>query len=385
MAGKGEKSKNRNRLACGVFAALFFALLVAQYPLWGLLRGRVDTQNRENRELAAMPLPGETTLEAFPGAFEDWLGDHAPFRNQWMTLNAAINWRVFGTVDSQVVLRGKEDWLFYKNAGDSAPLDDYQGTNPYSEAQMAEIATNLNALEAALAAKGVRLAVLMVPNKELVYRRYMPDAVPMVDPVGRIDRLEAYLQGQTEVPFLWPEAALRELGQRQAIYYKYDTHWNEAGAAYTSALLLRALGLHGPDAEGLEYVPGETVPLTDLAYLSATWKLVAQDESWRAAEWMPNEAVLQYADERGYVHRFSSGGPNPQKLLMFRDSFGEYMMQPLAACFAESSFVHINAFNENTLAEEAPDIFVLEITQRNADRLLDYLPRLVQWVTQEAA
>ncbi|MDL2294561.1 hypothetical protein LJC60_08025 [Ruminococcaceae bacterium OttesenSCG-928-D13] len=369
-----------NRRWNHVFIALFFAMLVLPFPLWMALRSGLDTENRENRELAAFPAPGTATLEEAPAAFEDWLGDHAPFRNQLMTLNAAANWKLFGTVESTVVLPGREGWMFYRNTEDSASLDDYQGLNLYSDAEMSEIAANLVALQENLASQGTDLVLLLAPNKELVYRRYMPKDIPMVNPESRADRLVAYLGQNTDLKVVWPEAELRALSETQPVYYKYDTHWNEAGAAVAAALLLEAAGVEAPKAGALAFEPSDTPPLRDLANLSATWKLAGQDESWRAANWLPGvQTERTEADENGWYERYVSGSANGGKLLMFRDSFGEAMREPLAAAFGESVFVHINGFGEDTIAEEQPDLFVLEITQRYSDRLLDYLPRLVEW------
>ncbi|MDL2219545.1 hypothetical protein LJC04_04330 [Ruminococcaceae bacterium OttesenSCG-928-O06] len=376
--------KRHNRVLSIVFAALFFAVLVLPYPLWTALRGSVDAGNYENRPLAEMPQPGQLPIEEFPARFEAWMEDHAPFRNQWMALNAALNYRLFGTVESETVLLGQEDWLFYKNAGDSASLDDYQGTNLYTEEQMAAIAADLNELGQILAQQGIRLAVLVAPNKELVYRRYMPEEVPMVNEEGRVDALVRYLAGQSDVPVVWPEEGLRRLSATQQVYYRYDTHWNDAGAAYASAVLLQALGLAGPLPQQLTYAEDDAPPQMDLAYLSAVWRLLPQDTSYTAANWpAAGEVAHLYSASDGYYDSYAApGAPNAGKLLMFTDSFGAAMQQPLAAAFEESVFVHINAFGENTLPDEAPDVFVVEVSQRYCDRLLDYLPRLVAWARQ---
>lgn len=375
-----KKQAKRGQLVGRLFVLFFFLMLVLVWPLWLLLRGGMDTTNYENRPLAAFPVAGEVSFSAWPAAFEDWLGDHAPFRNQWMALNAAANEKLLGVVDSQIVLAGEDGWLFYKNVDDARPLDDYQGINPYSDGQMAEIAANLERLQSAIALQGTRLAVVIPPGKELVYRRYMPRSIPMVNEQGRIDLLVDYLAENTNVPVLWPEAELRALAATQPVYYKNDTHWNEAGAAYTAALLLQMLEAGGPAPDALQYEVSETPPLRDLANLAALWNLAADDQSWRVAEWMPGVTVEQaVADAQLYDTSYTSDVANGQSLLMFRDSFGASMELPLAACFAESRFVHINAFDAETITETGADVFVIEITQRYADRFLDYLPRLVAW------
>ena len=105
----------------------FLAMLFLPGPLWLLLRGRLDTENHENRSLAAFPA-GEAAVspQQWPSAFDAWLDDHAPFRNQFMSLNARVNWAL-GTLDSSDVLLGKRHWLFLHDVSDSQSLSDYQG------------------------------------------------------------------------------------------------------------------------------------------------------------------------------------------------------------------------------------------------------------------
>ena len=145
------------------------------------------------------------------------LGDHAAFRNQFMTLNAAFNYRLFGTVQSSEVLLGREEWLFYKNVSDSRSLDDYQGLNPYSPAQLDQIAADLSALQQLLAQRGVQLVLLVAPNKEGVYSEYMPAGVPQVG-ATKAQLLVQHLQENTSVPVVFPQAELGEAAGQVQVY-----------------------------------------------------------------------------------------------------------------------------------------------------------------------
>ena len=132
------------------FIALFFAALVLPFPLFWLLRGGLDTSNHENRTLTSWQDVAEAPWSEKTAVFEEMLGDHAAFRNQFMTLNAAFNYRLFGTVQSSEVLLGRDEWLFYKNVSDSRSLDDYQGLNPYSPEQLGQIAAHKSAASGAI-------------------------------------------------------------------------------------------------------------------------------------------------------------------------------------------------------------------------------------------
>lgn len=375
-----KNNKNANKTAAKAFCVLFFVLLVVQFPAWALLRGHVDTENRENRDMAQMPVLGQTDVESFSEEFESWLSDNAPFRNQWMSFNAAVNLKLFNTIDNQMVLKGQDGWLFMKNASDMQPLDDYQGINHYTQEEMAEIANILTELENNLAAIDCRLAVIISPNKETVYNWQMPRNIPVVNEKDRIDVLQDYLEKETDVIFVWPKEELRQAARYQQLYFKTDTHWNEAGGACASALLLQKLGLNAPALEDIQYDFSNRPPLVDLANVSATWNIANDDVWWYASEFIPGiQSEMVYHDEYWHYRRFISNSPNEQKLLMLRDSFGENMQHTLSQGTSECVMVHMNVFTSETIRDEMPDIFVIEIVQRYANRLLDYVPRLIEW------
>ena len=254
------------------FIALFFAALVLPFPLFWLLRGGLDTSNHENRTLTSWQDVAEAPWSEKTAVFEEMLGDHAAFRNQFMTLNAAFNYRLFGTVQSSEVLLGRDEWLFYKNVSDSRSLDDYQGLNLYSPEQLGQIAADLTALQQLLAQRGVQLVLLVAPNKEGVYSEYMPAGVPQVGPT-KAQLLVQYLQANTSVPVVFPQAELREAAGQVQVYYKQDTHWNHAGALVGSRALQAALG---QDVEAFDLPTSR--PLTPCCSRTKKWKCRA---SWR--------------------------------------------------------------------------------------------------------
>lgn len=209
-----------------ILTVLFVVMLLLPAPLWLLLAPHLDTTNYENRTLAAFPQ--DTGVEEWPGAFEDWLNDHAPFRNQFMSLNGRLNWAL-GTLDSSDVLLGKEHWLFLKDVSDSKSISDYQGLTAYSEEELADFVNTLSTLRDRLAEHGTKMVVVIAPAKEGVYSQYMPDSIPVVSRPTRVQTLAERLSA-ADIPLVWPQQDLIDASAGQQVYYKYDTHWNETGA-----------------------------------------------------------------------------------------------------------------------------------------------------------
>ena len=366
---------DRERRGCPrALIAGFAALLAGPCLLWPLVRGMCDTTNYENRTLAAFPTAA-TGERAWPAAFEEWLGDHAPFRNQFLTLKSGAD-RLVGTLDSTNVLLGKEGWMFLKDVSDSKSLSDYQGLTAYSAEETAAMAQALTALNDVLAAKGSRLLVLFAPAKEGVYSRYMPDSVPVVSRPTRVGALAGAL-GETGVPVLFPLEELEDAALERQVYYKYDTHWNEAGAWLAAQLTLEALDRPFDAAWPEMSADPEKAPLTDLANMCGSWAWCTDDVYW-ALDAEAAECTLWEAG--GEVARYAGAGEG--SLLLARDSFGEALAPWLAQGFADTTVLHGNQMQVETLLEwqpEVPDVVVLEVAERFSDNLLGRLETMRQW------
>lgn len=366
---------DRERRGCPrALIAGFAALLAGPCLLWPLVRGMCDTTNYENRTLAAFPT-ADTGVRAWPAAFEEWLGDHAPFRNQFLTLKSGAD-RLVGTLDSTNVLLGREGWMFLKDVSDSKSLSDYQGLTAYSAGETAAMAEALTALNDVLAAKGSRLVLLFAPAKEGVYSRYMPDSVPVVSRPTRVGALAGAL-GETGVPVLFPLEELQAAALERQVYYKYDTHWNEAGAWLAAQLTLEALDRPFAAAWPEMAPDPEKAPLTDLANMCGSWAWCTDDVYW-ALEAEAAECTLWEAG--GEIARYAGAGEG--SLLLARDSFGEALAPWLAQGFESATVLHGNQMQVATLLEwqpDLPDVVVLEVAERFSDNLLSRLETLRQW------
>lgn len=352
----------------------FAALLAGPWLVWPLARGLCDTTNYENRTLASFPTL-EAGIDGWPAAFEEWLGDHAPFRNQFLTLKAGAD-RLVGTLDSTNVLLGEEGWMFLKDVSDSKSLSDYQGLTAYTAEETLAMADTLTALNEALAARGSRLVLLFAPAKEGVYARYMPASVPVVRRPTRVQALAEAL-GETGVPVLFPLNELEAAALERQVYYKYDTHWNEAGAWLAAQLTLEALDKPFAAAWPEMAPDPEKAPLTDLANMCGSWAFCTDDVYWALEA---EAAACTLWEAGGEIARYAGAGEG--SLLLARDSFGEALAPWLAQGFESATVLHGNQMQPETLLEwqpEVPNVVVLEVAERFADNLPGRLEALLAW------
>ena len=368
--------KNR-KIQLGL-TARFVALLAGPGLLWLGVNPFCDTTNYENRTLTSFPT-AQTSIEQWPGQFEDWLEDHAPFRNGFLTLKAGAD-RLVGSLDSSNVLLGKEGWLFLQDVSDSKSLSDYQGLTSYSQEEMAALAGTLEKLNQVLAQKGSRLALIFAPAKEGVYSQYMPDSIPVVSRPTRVQALVEYLNQNTQVPVLFPLEELNTAGAQTQVYYKYDTHWNDVGAWLAAQQLLEALDL--PFERTLPTVkanPDKTAP-TDLANMCGSWAFCTDDLYYevdapaaQCAEGTPDTELTRYQ------------GDGAEDLLLVRDSFGAALGSRLAQGFDETVVIHGNLLSEENLARyqaTIPQVVVVEVGERFSDNLAGRLDTLLAWAEQ---
>lgn len=368
--------KNR-KIQLGLTAG-FAALLAGPGLLWLGVNPFCDTTNYENRTLTSFPT-AQTSIEQWPGQFEDWLEDHAPFRNGFLTLKAGAD-RLVGSLDSSNVLLGKEGWLFLQDVSDSKSLSDYQGLTSYSQEEMAALAGTLEKLNQVLAQKGSRLALIFAPAKEGVYSQYMPDSIPVVSRPTRVQALVEYLNQNTQVPVLFPLEELNTAGAQTQVYYKYDTHWNDVGAWLAAQQLLEVLNL--PFERTLPTVkanPDKTAP-TDLANMCGSWAFCTDDLYYevdapaaQCTEGTPDTELTRYH------------GDGAEDLLLVRDSFGAALGPRLAQGFDETVVIHGNLLSEENLARyqaTIPQVVVVEVGERFSDNLAGRLDTLLAWAEQ---
>lgn len=368
--------KNR-KIQLGLTAG-FAALLAGPGLLWLGVNPFCDTTNYENRTLTSFPT-AQTSIEQWPGQFEDWLEDHAPFRNGFLTLKAGAG-RLVGSLDSSNVLLGKEGWLFLQDVSDSKSLSDYQGLTSYSQEEMASLAGTLEKLNQILTQKGSRLALIFAPAKEGVYSQYMPDSIPVVSRPTRVQALVEYLNQNTQVPVLFPLEELNTAGAQTQVYYKYDTHWNDVGAWLAAQQLLEVLNL--PFERALPTVkanPDKTAP-TDLANMCGSWAFCTDDLYYevdapaaQCTEGTPDTELTRYQ------------GDGAEDLLLVRDSFGAALGSRLAQGFDETVVIHGNLLSEENLARyqaTIPQVVVVEVGERFSDNLAGRLDTLLAWAEQ---
>lgn len=221
-------------------------LFVLPFPLYNIAKDRIDTENHENRELAQKPEFDLLALEEYPEAYDNWMNDNLPFRNQLVAVNSLVSVYLFNESPSDKVIIGEDGWFFYNSAANEAVADsisDFQGTNLYSIEELEEIKTNMITAKEKLAAKGIEFILFIAPNKEQIYADKMPNEYGSLAEYTRAQQVYDYLKDFVTVVYVADDLIqAREDYPQYDFYCHLDTHWNNLGAYVGAKALVKKAG-----------------------------------------------------------------------------------------------------------------------------------------------
>ena len=162
------------------------------------------------------------------------------------------------------------------------------------------------------------------------------------------------------------------------MYYKYDTHWNNAGAWLAAQKTLAALDMPAAQDWPLFLTEPEIPCPADLAAMCGRWNM-ASDDVYLEPD-VPTAERIEGSDGAELM-RFSGSGSN--SLLLARDSYGAALAPYLAEGFHDTLVLHGNVLTVDTLLAEQttiPDTVVIEVAERFCGDLTGRVKVLLAWL-----
>ncbi len=185
------------------------------------------------------------------GTLEKQLDQNLPARGALIGAANSVRYLLTGSGGEQV-RTGKDGWLFLT---EELRYDHDGSANLKARAEL------LGATSRSLESQGVKLIVALVPDKARVYSsRLAYGPYPDYNSSRYVDALNAFQgQGVTTVNLLQP---LTQASAQGDVYYRTDTHWNQAGAqvaaeAVASVIKQLPLGLEKTSFGSKSGVPVE--------------------------------------------------------------------------------------------------------------------------------
>lgn len=331
-----------------------------------------NEQTSENRVLAQMPsiLTEDGKLnEEWGTEFESYFSDHFAFRQNMADAYGHLEGSVFGTSAQEDVILGKDDWMYY-----TPTLEDYINQAKITTTGAKHIAHVLEMMSMYAGEHGAQFVFAPAPNKNSVYDEYMPARYICSDEADTLTLLEEEIAG-TDVVYCDLRSVLSDLAENddRLLYHKWDTHWNNYGAAIAYSTIMDTAGLQHTDYSELSFTEEKN-------WDGDLYKII-----YPASDEKDSNFALGYDFSYTYAGRFRSVDDlviNTQSnngagtLLMFRDSFGRALLPFAAEDFASTSVQRAEHYPMDFLENSSADLVLLEIAERNLPNLLGYAPQM---------
>ena len=158
-----------------LWVVCFLALLIIPRAVWTVTKDNYETVVTENTVVTEIPKLTKDNWKSYGQSLEDYYNSNVPFRSQLIQANSLLNVNVLKErfINEKVVI-GDDNWLFYC---EETNIEDYKGTNLYTEEELAAMAQNLLNVRQQLADKNCEFVIFLAPNKETIYSEYLPSYI----------------------------------------------------------------------------------------------------------------------------------------------------------------------------------------------------------------
>ncbi len=272
------------------------------------------------------------------------------------------------TVFPQVLL-GSDGWMYYTDEGN---LDYFQRVKPFTRDQTNLISDRLRMIQNELADKNITFLFVIAPNKETIYPEYLPEGISVTDNPAWADQVIQSLGG-SDVRVLDLRTVLLAEKQRSPVYFKTDTHWNPVGARAAYDAILTSLQpdfpilVPHPLKDFNQVIETASGDLAGLIHLKGD-----VTESFTALHARFEKPSLGLKDPPpGQMITVMPNAALP-KAVIFRDSFFNGLQPFTSEHFSRVVYVSDFAYNPDLIANENPDIVILEVAERYLSQLLDF-------------
>lgn len=342
-----------------VFLIVFFVVLLL--PAFEKLPPPSDFQAQPGKFLTAHPLmQAYWSFTQLPEKYQDYFANNFFLRKQGVTANDEILFRLGNSIFPNALV-GKEGWLYLT---DEDNLSYYQCDQPFTQEELDRIVKNVESMQGFSRKNGAEFLLLIAPNKESIYPEFLPAGIGTSGKACRMDQAIGALRsaGLDVIDLREPLRAAKPSGQ---LYYRTDTHWNDAGAFLAYQIV----------ASELE----KAFPALD-TWSAGDFRKEAQVKSGDLSNLVPlvnplsEEAeVLQPVRERKAQIRQGDGektiiseaeNPANPNAVVFRDSFFMGLLPFFAENFNHAVYRWSTDFDENLIATEKPDLVIYELAER---------------------
>lgn len=348
-----------------------------------------NISKRENRKLAEIPELDINKLDPFPAKFETYYNDHFIYREQLLYAHTLMNYFLFhrSPVPEKVTL-GKQSWLFYADKERKV----YEGKFNISDDDVQKIVSEIEYRDSIFKSKNITFIVMITPMKAEIYPEFLPSYYRRFSSDNATDKVVKALESKSQLTIIHPKKQLIEAKKIVQAYYKYDNHWNKAGAFYAYQALIQSINgqlqnnkAHLLTSNEVELKQSQTnggnlanmIGLDKLLHETEYSYVVRNQKSTNGVKRnYPITPGFAYEDEYEMVS-VNSDTTLP-KALIIRDSYCVALMPYLNESFREVVYI-FDAWqyklNMDIVEKEKPNVVILQIFEPHISNILDNLSR----------
>lgn len=362
-------SVERFKIVIPNFGSVLFLVILFFFFLNNLFRWIPDKKAHENRKMAELEdLNGQSLIE-YPGILTDYTNDHFSFRNIFFTAHSVLKAKFFqaSSLPNQVIV-GKKGW-FFKN--DTFAVLDSRKLNRFDSSYLDGMKNTLKQRIQYLEGKGIKYYVIVPPNHDRIYKEYYPERYTVVPNAGhdRLDYYKKFCQQTLNFSIIDPTDSMMKYKFFHDVYYSTDTHWNLFGAWVGYRNLIEAIRRDFPCIQPLEYSElAITDTFTNQGDLSA---MLGMEEIYKRKEFKVKDRLgrvnIELPATAEMVMHFKNTSRLDScqlKVMVFRDSYSNYLIPYLNLHFKEAVYIWSYNFLQDLVESEKPDIVILEAQQR---------------------
>jgi alginate O-acetyltransferase complex protein AlgJ len=284
--------------------------------------------------------------------------------------------QLFNTVRSKIgdrifpnAIIGDVGWLYY--TGDRS-MDDYQGTNPYTDAELAGYQKSFDALYDYLQQKGIAMLVVIAPDKNTIYPQYLPASIEKTPAKTRLDQFQDFMNEHGKTPVIDLRPDLLAASQTADVYYQTDTHWNPFGGYVAYKTVFSSLSQQIPTlvAHPLsDYEESHWPPVTFGIPIMMGMPNIQEDYLTLDPRFKTGTEVVEIPLLDGNKVRISRN-QNQQlpSALIFHDSFFDVVIPFMEPHFRQTTSIFRTGlpglWNINWVDQVHPDVVIIEYVER---------------------
>lgn len=301
------------------------------------------------------------------GDIENYVSKKFGFRQDMLGLYTLMQEQFFSVSPISQVVVGKNGYLFY---GDT--VADYLGTSLLSKREQFQIVHSLELMQEYVESQNGQFLFVIAPNKNSLYdqmpERYIKtnqktNAQTIISQLDYVDYIDLFEIFQS---------------QKEELYYKSDSHWNNEGARLVYHEMMMALNQQHDDF--LSYPKQQIMIKGDL--YNMLYPQAKENESSLIYDKEKNYEYLTKTrnHEQTHIETYNDKGEN--SLLMFRDSFANNLIDYLSDAYQYAVYDKSLFYQFQLMEQYQANRVVLEIAERNIKLIQESRPMFLAPVRQ---